>query len=90
MSKIDEVPIFRFERSYDINAARQWINVEGSIQVGLSNQVCRRQVPTEDGVSRGRVKGLLSIVPHWNRTSVKLNWSEAEWYDNWLLVTLGM
>ena len=89
MSKIDEVPIFPFERSYDINAPSQWINVEGSIQVGLSNQVRRQQVPIENGVSRGRVEGLLSNIPHWNRTSVKLNWRQGELYDNWLLVTVG-
>ena len=89
MSKIDEVPIFPFERSYDINAPSQWINVEGSIQVGLSNQVRRQQVPIENGVSRGRVEGLLSNTSHRNCTAIKLSWSEAEWHDNLLLVTLG-
>ena len=64
MSKIDEVPIFRFERSYDINAPRQWINVEGSIQVGLSNQVRRQQVPIEGDIARGRVEGLLCNIFH--------------------------
>ena len=77
------------ECSYDINAPRQWINVEGSIQVGVFNQVCRQQVPIEDDVARGHVEGLLSNIFHWNRTSVKLNWTEGEWYENLLLVTLG-
>ena len=89
MSKIDESPILRFERAYDINAPRQWINVEGSIQVELSNQVRRQHVPLKDGVARGRVEGLLSNIFQWNRTSVKLNWTEGEWYENLLLVTLG-
>ena len=79
----------RFERSYDVNAPRHWINFEGSIQVGLSNQVRRQPVSIEDGVSRGRVEGLLSNIFHWNCTSVKLNWTQGEWYENWLLVTLG-
>ena len=73
MSKIDKSPILRFEHAYDINAPCQWINIEGSVQVGLSSQVRRQQVPIEDGVARGHVEGLLSNIFHWNCTSVKLN-----------------
>ena len=61
MSKIGDVSIFRFRRSYDINATRQWMNGEGSIQVGLFNQVRHQQVPIEDDVCKGRVEGLLLI-----------------------------
>ena len=89
MSKIDESPILRFERAHDINTPRTWINVEGSIQVGLSNQVGRQQVLIEDGVARGRVESLLSNIFHWNCTSVKLNWTPGEWYESLLLVTLS-
>ena len=89
MSKIDESPILRFERAYDTNTPRQLINVEWSIQVRLSNQVRCQQVPIEDGVARERVAGLLSNIFHWNCTSVKLNWTEGEWHEKLLLVTLG-
>ena len=89
MSKIDESHILRFEHAYGINAPRALINIEGSIQVGLSNQVRRQQVPIEDGVARGRVEGLLSNIFHRNRTSVKLNWTPGEWYESLLLAILS-
>ena len=52
-------------------------------------EVRRQRVQIEDSVSRGCVECLLSNISHWNCTAVKLNWSEAKWYDSWPLVTLG-
>ena len=89
MSKIDETPILKFKRSYDINVKRQYIQMEGTAVNGLQTQVRRQSVPIEDGVSRGRVEGFLTAIGPWNRCAIKLNWNDAEWYDNWMLSTTG-
>ena len=62
MSKIDETPIFRFKRSYDINVPHQWVQMEQSVQNGFPNQVRHQSVPIEDSVSRGRVEGFLTAI----------------------------
>ena len=91
MSRLDETPVFKFKRNYDINAKRTWVPVEGTVDAGRDRTSVRRQtVPVDDGVIRGRVEGVLSLKAHWDRTAARLNWDNNEYYDNFLLCTAGV
>ena len=57
------MPIFRFKWNRDINVTRQRIQMEGSMQNGLQNQIRRQSVPIEDGVSMGCVEDFLNEIP---------------------------
>ena len=65
MSRLDETPVFKFKRNYDINAKRTCVPVEGTITAGRDRTTVRRQnVPVDDGQVRGRVEGVLSLKSH--------------------------
>ena len=91
MSRMDETPVFRFKRGWDINAKRTWVPMEGNVATGRDRTTVRRQnVPVDDGQIRGRVEGVLSLKFGWDRTFTRLEWGHNEYYENFLLCTAGV
>jgi len=82
MSKIDERPVFKFKRDYDIKKRREWVTVEGIVRQNNRDQVRKLRLAVDDGVVRGRVEGFVALKPGYDRVATKLEWDDDEYYDN--------
>ena len=82
MSKIDERPVFKFKRDYDIKKRREWVTVEGIVRQNNRDQDRKLRLAVDDGVVRGRVEGFVALKPGYDRVAAKLEWDDNKYYDN--------